>query len=52
MLVQKLVQILKKKTCVCSRGHIFSQIILKISQNVCLDEIGDKFESGSGQVKN
>ena len=31
------VQILEKP-CVHSRGHIFSQIILKPGQNVCLDE--------------
>ena len=28
-----------EKPCVCSRGHIFSPIIMKLSQNVCLDEI-------------
>ena len=38
--------------CVCSRDHIFSPIIMKIDQNVCLDEILDKFENGSWQVKN
>ena len=27
-----------EKPCVCSRGHIFSQIIMKLGQNVCLDE--------------
>ena len=32
--------------CVHSRGHIFSQIIMKLGQNVCLDEISDKFEKG------
>ena len=28
-----------EKPGVCSRGHIFSPIITKLSQNVCLDEI-------------
>ena len=29
-----------EKTRVCSRGHIFSPIIiLKLGQNVCLDEV-------------
>ena len=27
------------KPCVCSRGHIFSPIIMKLGQNVCLGEI-------------
>ena len=30
-------QILEKPS-VCSRGHIFSPIIMKIGQNVCLDK--------------
>ena len=41
-----------KKPCVCSRGHIFSPIIMKPSQNVCLDEILHKFENASCRVKN
>ena len=41
-----------EKTCVRSRGHIFSPIIMKPGQNVCLDEISDQFENGSCQVKN
>ena len=41
-----------EKPCVRSRGHIFSPIILKLGQNVCLDEISDKLENGSCQVKN
>ena len=41
-----------EKPCVCSRSHIFSPIIMKLDQNVCLDEISDVFENGSGQVKN
>ena len=43
---RSLVQILEKP-CVCSRGHIFSPILMKLGQNVCLDEISDKFEIGS-----
>ena len=34
-----------------SRGHIFSPIIMKLGQNVCLDKISDRFESGSCWVK-
>ena len=37
--------------CVCSRCHIFSPIIMKLGQNVCLVEISDKFEIGSCRVK-
>ena len=44
-------QILEKKSCVLSRGYIFSQILMKLGENVCLDEISDKFENGSFQVK-
>ena len=36
-----------EKPCVCSRDHIFSLIIMKLGQNVCLDEILDEFENGS-----
>ena len=32
--------------CVLSRGHNFSPIIMKLRQNVCLDEILDKCENG------
>ena len=39
-------------SCVCSRGHIFSLIIMKLDQHACLDEIWHKFENGSCQVKN
>ena len=41
-----------EKPCLSCRGHIFSQIIMKLSQNVCLDEISDLAENGSDQVKN
>ena len=34
---RSLVQILEKP-CVCSKSHIFSPIMMKLSQNVCLDE--------------
>ena len=40
------------KPCVSSRGHILSQIIMKLGQNVCLDEISKEFKNGSSQVKN
>ena len=40
-----------EKPCVSSRGHIFSPIIMKLGQNVCLDEISDKIENGSCRVK-
>ena len=36
-----------EKPCVSSRGHIFSPIIMKLGQNVCLNEILDEFENGS-----
>ena len=41
-----------EKPCVRSRGHIFSPILMKPSQNVCLDEISDESEIGSCGVKN
>ena len=45
-----------EKSCVSSRGHIFSPLLMKLGQNVFLDEISDmfenEFESGSRQVKN
>ena len=30
-----------------SRGYIFSPILIKLSQNVCLNEILEEFENGS-----
>ena len=36
-----------EKLCVHSRGYIFNPIIMKLSQNVCIDEISDEFENGS-----
>ena len=40
------------KLCVRCRGHIFSPIIMKLGQNICLDEILDEFENVSCRVKN
>ena len=41
-----------EKPCVCSRGHIFCLIIMKLGQNVCLDKISDEIENGSCRVEN
>ena len=41
-----------EKPCVRSRGHIFSQIIVKLGQKVCPDEILDEFENRLYRVKN
>ena len=35
-----------EKPYVCSRGHIFSLIIRKPGQNICLDLISNEFENG------
>ena len=48
---RSLVHILEKP-CAHSRGQIFCQILVKPGQNVCLDEISDKFKNGSCSVKN
>ena len=40
-----------EKPYVCSRGHIFSLIIMKLGQNVCYDKISDMLEKGSCWVK-
>ena len=40
-----------QKPCVRCRGQIFSPIILKPSQNVCLDKISHNCENGSWVVK-
>ena len=42
---------LKKKTCVCYRGHLFSPIIMKLGQNVCLDKLSEDLENGSCGIK-
>ena len=44
-------QILEKSS-VHSRGHISSPIVMKLGQNVCLDEISDECENGSCLAKN
>ena len=41
-----------EKPSVHSRGQIFSPIIMKPGQNVCLDEISEEYENWSCQVKN
>ena len=41
-----------EKPWVHFRGHIFSLIIMKLGQNVCLDEILDNLENRSCRVKN
>ena len=41
-----------EKPCVCCRGHIFSQILVKCGENVCLDKISNKIEIGLCGVKN
>ena len=41
-----------EKPCVRSRGHILSQILMEVGQDVCLDDILDEFENGSRGVKN
>ena len=40
---RSLSQILEKP-CVRSTGHIFSPIIMKLGQNVCLDEVSDNLK--------
>ena len=40
-----------EKPCVRSRGHIFSQIIVKLGQKVCPDDILDEFEIGCVRSK-
>ena len=37
--------------CVHSRGHILSPILMKLGQNVCLNEISDENENGSVRSK-
>ena len=41
-----------EKPCVRSRGNIFRPIIMKLGQDVCVNEISHKLENGSCQVKN
>ena len=37
---------ISEKPCVRSRGQIFIPIIIKLGQNVCLDEISDELKIG------
>ena len=39
-----------EKPCVRSIGHIFSPIVMKLDQNVCLYEFSDNFEK-TGHVR-
>ena len=41
-----------EKLCLCSRGHIFSKIIMKLCQNVCPDEFQTSSKMGKklGQI--
>ena len=41
-----------EKPCVRSRSRIFNPIIMKLGQNVCLNEISDDFEKRACRVKN
>ena len=41
-----------EKPCVHSRGHIFSPILMKCGQNICLNKILDEFKNGSCRIKN
>ena len=40
-----------EKPCVRSRGHMFSLIIMKLGQNVCLHEVLDELKNESCWVK-
>ena len=42
---------ISEKPYLHSRGHIFSPVIMKLGQSICLDEILDRFENGSCWVK-
>ena len=48
----RLVGQILEKPCVRSRGHISSQIAVKLSQDICLDVILDEFENRLCRVKN
>ena len=41
-----------EKPCIRFGGHIFSSIIMKLGQNVCLDVILDEYQNGLCWVKN
>ena len=40
-----------EKPYVCSRGHIYSPIIMKLCQNVCFDEFSNEFENRSCRIR-
>ena len=44
-------QILEKH-CVLSKDLILGQILIELSQNVCLDNFWDEYENGSCQIEN
>ena len=50
--VRRASSVLNFLPCVRFRGHSFGQILMKVGQDVCLDEISDEFENGSCGVKN
>ena len=50
--VRRVSSVLNFLPCVRSRGHSFGRILMKVGQDVCLDEISDEFENGSCGVKN
>ena len=50
-IVRRLLWVVNFLACVHSRDRIFSPIIMKLGQNVCLDEISDEIENGSWWVK-
>ena len=41
-----------EKSYVHPRGHIFSLIIIKPRQDVCLNQVSDEFENKSCRIKN
>ena len=43
---------ISEKPCVHYGGHIFSPIIMKPGQNICLEEVSHEFENVSCRVKN
>ena len=42
---------ISEKPYVCFRGHIFCPIIMKLGENICLDQISEEFENWSCMVK-
>ena len=50
--VRRVSSVVNVLPCVSSRGHMFRPIIMKLGQNVFLDENPDEFENGSSWVKN